>query len=154
MNNNHLLFQVKLAQLRMMPDKSIKSVCEELGVSETARRRMMVIIRAENGQQTRIERFREIVAMVRARIGERDPQAVSQGEFVKALGISPNQFWRARSEILRERREAEADSQGPKLEPQGPKPARVRDKDNPRKLIWIEDGRLYSKNREPQEVGA
>ena len=151
MNHNLAVFSEKLDKLRAIQDKSVKTVCAELGISETARRRMMVVIRAETGCKTRIEQFREIVERVRARIGDRDPNAVSQGEFAKALGISPNQFWRARSVILRERRAAEADSRRPKPEP---KPKRLSDRDDPGKLIWVEDGRLYSKNREPAEVGA
>jgi hypothetical protein len=86
-----------------MDDKRRHVVCEAMQISQKTHLRMLAAIRAETGQLTKQERFREIVAMVRDWIGDGDPKAISLVAGAAALGVSTNQVSRARNAIVRER---------------------------------------------------
>jgi hypothetical protein len=131
-----------------MDDKRRSTVCDVMKISQKTHLRMLAAIRAETGQLTKAERFREIVAMVRDWIGDGDPKKISLVAGAKALGVSTNQVSRARNAIVRERLDG---MEAPKLAliaKPAPPPKR-------RKVDWlfrVEGDRLFSMNREPAEV--
>ena len=149
MNHDTQRFQLRLAAFRLMDDKRRSTVCEAMKISQKTHLRLLAAIRAETGQLTKQERFREIVIMVRDWLGDGDPKAISLVAGAAALGVSKNQVGRARDVIVRERLDA---MEEPKLA-LAPKPEPPPKR---RKVDWlfrVEGSRLFSMNREPAEVG-
>ena len=103
MNHDTQRFQQRLAAFREMDDKRRSTVCDVMKISQKTHLRLLAAIRAETGQLTKQERFREIVAKVRDWLGDGDPKAISLVAGAAALGVSKNQVGRARDVIIRER---------------------------------------------------
>jgi hypothetical protein len=103
MNHVTRQFQQRLAAFREMDDKRRSTVCDVMKISQKTHLRLLAAIRAETGQLTKQERFREIVAKVRDWLGDGDPKAISLVAGAAALGVSKNQVGRARDVIIRER---------------------------------------------------
>jgi hypothetical protein len=149
MNHDTQRFQQRLAAFREMEDKRRHVVCEAMQISQKTHLRMLAVIRAETGQLTKQERFREIVGRVRDWLGDGDPKAISLVAGAAALGVSKNQVGRARDVIIRERQDAMEEPKLALITKPEPPPKR-------RKVDWlfrVEGARLFSMNREPAEVG-
>jgi hypothetical protein len=135
-----------------MPDKRRHVVCEAMRISQKTHLRLLAEIRKETGTLTKQERFREIVGRVRDWIGDSDARAMSLALASRALSISTSQAGRARDVIVRERMDA---TEAPRLKlvakPPLPPPPNRRKVEM---LFSVEGDRLFSKNREPAEVGA
>ena len=145
--HDHEKFMALYARFRVMEDKRRIVVCTALRISHGIYGRLMRTHRAETGEKTKHQLFRERADLIEKWVGDRDPSKINNPEAARALGLSPDKTRRALAAITFQRRMADG------TKPAEAKPKRLSDKDNPRKLLYVEGGKLYSKNREPQEVG-
>ncbi len=141
-------FKSNLARFRNIADLSRAEVCDRMQISHKTYNRLNVIHRHETGKLTRNEAAAINLQRLIDYTGDRDPQTIPASEYVDALGITKGQAWRYRLTLIRMR------ATSVEIPPPPPRPEVSHRVQRAERMFWIQGERLFSKNREPAEVGA